>query len=435
MLTTFFLMIWPIGGMVRCSTYFQYAATALYLRSVMFGTTDDNALSCFLSPSMTVTKKHEPADVRINNRMMVFGQIFSSCPMSRAQIGRKTGLSRVAACEVVSDMLDKHFLMENGYEQPTRPGKKGTLVSVDDQYWNVVVLDLSMPFLLQAAVMNLRGEIVTRVEKSFDKITAITPETVIALAESLLDGASHILGFGVAVPGIVDEDGVVVETANFGWKNVPLRKMFQQHFGKFCTVDNDANSALIGERFCGAGRATGIFVQIAVGVGAALLIDDSLVLGSHHAAGEIGHVVVDPDGPQCTCGKRGCLETFISAANLRRRINENPLDRTTMLQEAGRSLGHVLAPSVSLLDLDDVFVYGSKDIVDDIFLGATECAINAEAASTLQNHSIRVQQCSCGDDIVLRGESIAVVQAVLRNANEYKKVPPVGFELIGIKPF
>ena len=99
-----------------------------------------------------------------------------------------------------------------------------------------------------------------------------------------------------------------------------------------------------------------------------------------------------------------------------------------MLQEAGRSLGHVLAPSVSLLDLDDVFVYGSKDIVDDIFLGATEYAINAEAASTLQNHSIRVQQCSCGDDIVLRGESIAVVQAVLRNANEYKKVPPVGLE-------
>lgn len=368
----------------------------------------------FLMPLMAIATKTDPTIARINNRMMVFNLLFPNAAMSRAQIGRRTGLSRVSVSEVVSELIDAHILMEAGRENPSRRGKKGTLVGVDPLHWNIVAIDLSQPRLIRGAVTNILGFPLERIERPVPRGGALEAKDVVDLAVELAGRASgEPLGVGIAVPGVVDDHGTVVDSNNLGWSGLALGEAVTARLGLPCVVDNDANSALLTERFFGEAGPNALFVQITSGVGAALLIDDSIVLGENHASGEIGHVVVDEHGPECVCGRRGCLEAVIAPNTLRRRILADGEDPAMVLGEAGRLLGRTLAMATSLIDLNDMAVWGPHDIVDDAFLKGAEDAINDFAASHCRTH-ITVRRCEYGDDIVLRGESISVLQSALR---------------------
>lgn len=368
----------------------------------------------FLMPLMTITTKTDPTVARVNNRMMVFNLLFPNGARSRAQIGRLTGLSRVSVSEVVSELIEHHILMEAGQENPSRRGKKGTLVSVDPLHWNIASIDLSQPHLIRGAVTNILGHPLERVERPLPRGHAVDSSDVADLAEELVGRMpGEPLGIGIAVPGIVDDHGTVVDSRNLGWDDLPLGATISERLGLSCIVDNDANCALLTERFFGEAGSNALFVQITSGVGAALLVDDAVVLGENHASGEIGHVIVDENGPECVCGRRGCLEAMIAPDSLRRRILAGGESADEVLGGAGRLLGRSLAMATSLIDLNDVAVYGPHDIVDDAFLGGAEEAINDVAASHCRTH-IAVRRCECGDDIVLRGESISVLQSALR---------------------
>lgn len=113
------------------------------------------------------------------------------------------------------------------------------------------------------------------------------------------------------------------------------------------------------------------------------------------------------------CGKRGCLEAIISPSRIRRDVADRPDRQQDILAEAGRWLGKALALPVSLLDLSDVVAYGPADIVNDVFLKAVEETVNACIASTY-HRPVTVRHCACGSNLVIRDESIAVLQDRLR---------------------
>lgn len=369
-----------------------------------------------LIPLMTTTERTDPSDVRINNRLAVFSLLFPNTALSRAQIGRMTGLSRVSVSEVVSDLISHHILKESGQQKNTaRRGKRGTLVSVDDSYWSIISLDLSQPYLLRGAVVNLLGIELARAELPVERPGEASTDDVANLVAGLVAQApGEVLGIGVAVTGIVDGHGTVIDSQNLGWIGVALGPMLQERFGLPATVSNDASSALLTERFFGGGTPNTLFIQMSVGVGAALLLGDSIVLGSAHAAGEIGHVVVDPEGEECVCGKRGCLEAMLNVPRLTAIIASDPSQRTEVLAEAGRLLGGAMAMPASLLDLEDIVVHGPAQIVGETLLGSAEATLNERMGSALRRH-IPVRRCSCGDGNILRGEGIAVLQTALHN--------------------
>lgn len=367
-----------------------------------------------LQQLMTVSEKTEPASARISNRMMVFSMLFPQGRLSRAAIGRRTGLSKVSVSDVVLDLIEQRILTEFGAETPKRPGKRGTLVGVDPDYWNIVVIDLSQPYLIQGAVTNLLGVPIEHAETPVARLEQETPDAVLDLCATLIGRATgHVLGIGIAVSGAVTRQGVVIDSTNLGWRDVDLKRLAEDRFHVPVCVDNDANSALLAERFFGCATPNSIYVQLSMGVGAAVLIDDAAVLGVNHSAGEIGHVVVDPDGPACVCGKHGCLEAMISPARIRHAIEERPERQPDIVADAGRWLGKALAMPVSLLDLSDVVVYGPADIVNGVFLAAAERTVNASISSNY-HRPITVRRCECGSNIVIRGESIAVLQERLR---------------------
>ncbi|MFH9609779.1 ROK family protein [Streptomyces sp. NPDC017448] len=152
-------------------------------------------------------------------------------------------------------------------------------------------------------------------------------ETILAFAAELrAHGEEHLgesaVAAGVAVPGIVDsEKGVAVYAANLGWRDVPLRALLSERLGSLpVALGHDVRTGGLAEGRIGAGRGTDrfLFVPLGTGIAGAIGIGGAIEAGAHGDAGEIGHIVVRPDGPDCSCGQRGCLETLASAAAVTR---------------------------------------------------------------------------------------------------------------------
>ncbi|RQW84391.1 sugar kinase, partial [Micromonospora globispora] len=157
----------------------------------------------------------------------------------------------------------------------------------------------------------------TRAEHGPDAVV----DTILNIAEALAgkaraDGLTPVAG-GIAVPGVVDEArGVAVWSANLGFRDVPLRDLAAARLGLPTALGHDVRVGGLAEARLGAGRGTGhvLFVAIGTGIAAAHVVDGAAAVGAHGAAGEIGHILVRPDGPRCGCGRPGCLEAVASAA-------------------------------------------------------------------------------------------------------------------------
>jgi glucokinase len=141
-----------------------------------------------------------------------------------------------------------------------------------------------------------------------------------------LEGYGAIDAVGVGAPGLVDRDGVLRFAPNLILDGGPLdvRSPLQERLGVPVTVDNDATCAAWGEREVGAAKGLDdvILVTLGTGIGGGIVTDGSVERGANGFAGEIGHMVVDPDGPECPCGRRGCWERFASGSGLGRLARE-----------------------------------------------------------------------------------------------------------------
>jgi glucokinase len=126
---------------------------------------------------------------------------------------------------------------------------------------------------------------------------------------------SDVSGVGLGIPGKVDPAaGIAVLSVNLGWRDLPIRDSLQDALGLPCFIENDVKAAALGELEFGAGRGLQnmIYLILGTGIAAGVIIDGRLYRGSAGMAGEIGHAVIDPKGPVCKCGAKGCLEAIAS---------------------------------------------------------------------------------------------------------------------------
>ena len=134
-----------------------------------------------------------------------------------------------------------------------------------------------------------------------------------------LESGLRVRAVGIAAAGyILREEGILTEAPNIAWRNAPLRKIAAEATGLPAVLDNDANGAAAGERFVGATRGmdNSVYLTLGTGVGGGVYVDGKLLRGHRGMAGELGHIVIDPNGPLCGCGNRGCLETLASGTAL-----------------------------------------------------------------------------------------------------------------------
>jgi len=138
--------------------------------------------------------------------------------------------------------------------------------------------------------------------------------------------SSTLAGIGIGVPGIIDmATGMLRESPNLpGWHNYPVRDEIERRLGAKVILENDANSAALGEKWLGAGRDYDdmLMLTLGTGVGGGLVLQGRIWRGTRGMAGEPGHITVEPEGPPCPCGNRGCLEQLASATAVIRMARE-----------------------------------------------------------------------------------------------------------------
>ena len=176
------------------------------------------------------------------------------------------------------------------------------------------------------AVLTSEGEIQQKWSidtNILDEGSHIVPEIIASINHRLdLYGmkAEDFIGIGMGTPGSVDrKKGTVIGAYNLNWKTLqPVKEAIEKGTGIPFAIDNDANVAALGERWKGAGdnNPDVIFITLGTGVGGGIIMEGQLLHGVAGCAGEIGHITVDPEGFECTCGKRGCLETVSSATGV-----------------------------------------------------------------------------------------------------------------------
>lgn len=359
------------------------------------------------------TAKLLPADTRHHNRSLLLQILFRDGASSRAEMARTTGLTKVTVADLLADLVADGLVAELGTRPESRPGKPATLVDIDVTSRSVVAVDLSGVAELRGAVLDLRGRVAHRAATPIGD--ARGPEVfplVTALVRDLVAAAgAPVLGVGVGSSGVVDGDGVVQHAPNLGWSGMPLQADLAAAVGLPTHVANDANVAALAEHTFGGAQDSGLMVvTVAQGVGAGLLLDGALLRGHRHAAGEIGHVVVDEDGYPCVCGRIGCLETVLAEPALRRRA-AGP-GGSAALAAAGRRLGQALAPVVSVLNIREVVLRGPADLLDGPLLQGAADTVRARTMPIVGD-DLDVRLTSLGTDGVLLGATSLVLSAEL----------------------
>lgn len=227
-----------------------------------------------------------------------------------------------------------------------------------------------------------------------------------AIRESmvLVGGESKLVGIGVGAANGNYYTGTIEQATNLKWKGVlPLADLFQKEFAIPCILTNDANAAAVGEMIYGNAKGMRDFVVITLGtgLGSGFVCNGQLLNGRHGIAGEVGHTSVNPTGRYCNCGKRGCLETYVSATGIKRTVYKLLADHlepselrgisfdnlnTKMITEAalrgdivakacfeytGRILGMKLAETVVHTDPEAIFLFGGLAQAGDLIFKPT----------------------------------------------------------------
>jgi predicted NBD/HSP70 family sugar kinase len=358
-----------------------------------------------------------PEHARSHNRALVLQALYRAEGLSRADLAREVGLTRVTISDLIADLISENLVIELGVRTDSRPGKPATMLDINRNGFMVIGLDLSVNSVFSGAVTNLDGTVLHREELD---VEGMTGEQAVEATVRILDllaatATAPILGVGVGTPGIVDSTGTVLSAPNLGWKNLPLQQILSTRSHLPVQVANDANIAALAERTFGGGGADMMLVRTGRGLGAGLIVGGQLVYGSGSAAGEIGHVMVGTDGGDtCVCGKPGCLETWLAIPRIEARLADAASDseREAILREAGERLAIATAPIVGALNLGEVVLSGPPELIDGPLIAA--------AADTLRDRTmakfvgdLSVRMTTLGRDIIVLGAVVMVLTGQL----------------------
>ena len=207
-----------------------------------------------------------------------------------------------------------------------------------------ICLDIGGTKIL-GAIFNSKKEIVYRIKKKTKADgdnTQNVEEVIISVVDELIEQfgikKTQIKAIAAGAPGVIDQDkGIVLTSPNLPWKNYNIRKPIEQKFGAPFYIGNDVNVGVLGEYKYGAARGykniVGLFVG--TGMGGGLILDGKLFTGHMFKGAEYGHMILDPEGPKCNCGQRGCLEAFSSKQGMSDYIRTQAArGRVTPMEEA-----------------------------------------------------------------------------------------------------
>lgn len=368
------------------------------------------------------------AGVRRHNLALVLREVADGEPVSRAAVAGRTGLTRGTVSSLVEELLAGGLVTElaaarGGTGRPANPlqlnrcGPAGLGIEIGVDHVGACVVDLT------GAARAVR----TVASDHRDQPPAVGLGRAAALArEMIADAGLTVVGATVALPGVVGPRGELQRAPNLPrWIDVPVTAELSGLLHDLPVgTGNEADLAALAELWCGGGPPDMLYVSGEIGVGGAIVLGGELFRGAGGRAGELGHVVVDPDGPACSCGGHGCLEqaagqeALVAAARasdvddlLARQHQPGP---ATAVAAAGRALGVALAGAVNLLDVPAVVLGGLYARLGSPLRDAVAAELGTRV---LTSPPVDVRSSALGADAALRGAGTSVVRALLQPAS------------------
>ena len=335
--------------------------------------------------------------------------------LSRADLSKATGLSPTATGLIVSTLIEKGYIHEIGTGE-SKGGRRPVLLELQRDSYYSIGLDVDIDSI-SYILIDITGRIVSEGTAFLD---SPMPDTVVSAAEACIKeimrsrsiGQDKLLGIGISVPGMVDaKTHNVLLAPNLGWQDVHPGIMLKAQLNLPVYVENEAMASAISEKWIGACQEADNFVCVNIksGIGAGIFTGGRLYRGTGGSAGEVGHIVVDENGPKCGCGNYGCLETIASTGRIvewaRRLVRQGVVsslnriddvesidlnhiieaaragDKATLglLNEAARYLGIALSNLVNTLNPSKIVL--GKDFVKygDLVMDTIRSVIDAKA--------------------------------------------------------
>ena len=283
-----------------------------------------------MSPKQNRYRTGNQALVREINLSAIMNRLHKRAPVSRSALAEMTGLNKTTVSSLVQELIENKFVREIGFDT-AGTGRPARLLELDPEAGCIISAEIIDTGFISVICANFTNKIVWRTKETFDHNSY--PQTTIhrlfTLLHRAIDATSSlygpVLGLAVGVPGLVDhKSGTLLFAPNLNWENVPLGVLLREEFGRLVFVDNEANLAALGEYYFGAAKEcnNALYVSGSVGIGGGIIHGGQLLTGATGFAGELGHMIIDPQGEPCSCGSRGCWETLVSQTAIFSRVQQ-----------------------------------------------------------------------------------------------------------------
>lgn len=388
--------------------------------------------------------------LRANAGPAVLDMIRRRDGISRTELARRTGLSAQAISKIVARLVDTGLVRESG-RQSVRVGKARTRLSIVPRSRFALGINLDRNGAV-AALVNLAGEVESTAQADFgdhpppEEAVDMIGQAVDTLLQERECTSSRVIGCGLGMVGPLDHRRGVVTAPNnfFGWHDVPLAKMVAGRIGTSVVLDKSTNMAMLAEHWRMPRPGWTVVIYVGTGIGAGLMLDGEVYRGVHSDAGEFGHMVLDPAGPRCVCGRHGCIEVLTSPAaavdrylrrtgRFDRPATETPAwnrqtrdqlrqiaglaaggesDARGALRDSGRLLGIGATNLVALLDIDEIILAGPMlDLVGPEYVAGVQEGLALGRTVPYRGARISVSHYLDSDTIAL-GAALLVLGAV-----------------------
>lgn len=345
--------------------------------------------------------------LRALNRRRVIDELRASGVASRADIARRTGLSRTTVSGLVAELRGEGLVVDRpeASGDPGQAGRPPALIGLGKPAGVALGIDFGKRHLaVVVADLSHRVLAESRREMIEDYEATMGMDAAVHLADELLTeaglGREDVIGVGLGLPGPVHRSTGQIGSSFIlpGWVSLPIAAEMEGRLQLRVHVDNDANLGALAELFWGAGEGASslLYLKVATGIGAGIVIDGRLFHGAGGTAGELGHLTIDENGPICRCGNRGCLETFAAGDALVELMRsslgyeltaEEIVDRAVAgdtgcaraVADAGRHIGHAVGAVCNILNPARVVVGGSIGQAGDLLLNEMREAVRRRA--------------------------------------------------------
>ncbi len=299
--------------------------------------------------------------------------------VSRADISKITKLTPASITKITKELIEKGILFEGELSENTL-GRPSISLKINKEAGYFIGFYLAPKHII-SFFTNYIGEVISTLET---KILDFSKNSILNIIdihiESFKKMNSNILGVGIALNGVVDSDkGISIFSPHYNWKNFGLKKFLTEKYHYPFSLDNDVRLMALGELEHGAAKGENNFILINIndGIGAGIIIDKKIYSGSQHFAGEIGHIKVSEENTLCSCGKTGCLESFLSNENtinlannkyslnikdfndLKNEFNNKNPQCELLVDELINKLSSVILPTVNLLNPNIILINGN----------------------------------------------------------------------------